>query len=112
MTNDELEAIRHLPGSENAQAFVSVVQLWKLLDYVDELHGVIHDLRQEPGYELGRQEERHRAQQLIREAATHCATTDSADIIGQLAQDIEALGPVAPHLAPDDLRRENEALRR
>lgn len=117
MTHDELEAVRWRisrisPGVlRHAESWGS--DLVAMLAYIDELHGIVHDMRQEPGWELGRQEERLHMLGLIDKEGevARAGYVSSLTALARLGQAIRIRGPVAPHLTPDDLRRENEALR-
>lgn len=121
-----VDKVRHTPW--NYPVAASAIDVSALLAYIDALHGVVHDLRQEPGWELGRQEERRDVLELLvsNEAAWQNGATRALDsglpAVASASRHtadgfrlatilVRARGPVAPHLAPDDLRRENEALR-
>jgi hypothetical protein len=93
-----------------------VVSVGPLLDYIDELHAIVHDLRQEPGYALGRKDVLREVLNVLGKVpvtwnADHTTAVADPQALAIVLDLIECLGPVAPHLAPDDLRRENEALR-
>jgi hypothetical protein len=136
MTHEELEAIR-LRAAETAKylapygpdfpAYVrqhppsypstnSALDVPALLAYIDELHSIVHDLRQEPGYALGRRDVLREVLNVLGKVpvtwnADHTKAVADPQYLAIVLDLIECLGPVAPHLAPDDLRRENEALR-
>jgi hypothetical protein len=113
MTNEELKAIRlRAYGAPEDRGY----DVPPLLAYIDELHGVVHDLRQEPGYALGRQDVLREVLNVLGKVpvtwdADHTTAVADPQSLAIVLDLIERLGPVAPHLAPDDLRRENEALR-
>lgn len=117
MTNDGLELIRKQVRLKSAVSLESLyAQRAALVDYIDELHGIVHDLRQEPGYALGRQDVLREVLDVLGKVpvkwnADHTKGVADPQSLAIVLDLIECLGPVAPHLAPDDLRRENEALR-
>lgn len=118
MTHDELEAIRRLMRQPYQHGFHEATAVFRegvvqLLAYIDELHGVIHDIRQEPGWELGRQEERQDVLELLELLLESWNRHDARPtvVLNAAVRTVASRGPVAPHLAPDDLRKENEALR-
>jgi hypothetical protein len=118
MTHQKLKAIRNnLERSAAPGAGRSLRDdMDDLLKYIDELHIIVHDLRQEPGYALGRQDVLREVLNVLGKVpvtwnADHTSAVADPQTLAITLDLIECLGPVAPHLAPDDLRRENEALR-
>jgi hypothetical protein len=116
MTHEELKTTRVYLARLDRLASIPAGTAQALLSYVDELHSIVHDLRQEPGYALGRQDVLREVLNVLGKVpvtwnADHTSAVADPQTLAITLDLIACLGPVAPHLAPDDLRRENEALR-